>query len=461
MLPQGVFGLELVSRAKQIDVQVNRITVKNFRNYKSATLDFSPRRNILIGENAQGKTNLLEAIELISVGRSDRAGSDRELIAVGEVETLIELTFEAKSMQGMSETVALVISQGERLSRKVKVNGLTQSGQGRSTGRFLSRLTTVSFKTQDLNLVRGGPKFRRDWLDQLALKLKPSHNDLLSKYEKVVMQRNRLLRNFFEKGRLSVSDQDEIKVWDKQLAYYGALVIKSRVDALESAIPEAENYQASISGQREKLSCHYLFRQKEVDGDFQSADTLQESQDRPGGPVEPDGLAGGEVRTTALAADKSLGTDEIFAMETKDLALIIIKNLRDRRAEEIARRQTLTGPHRDDVSFVLNGLPATSYASQGQQRSLVLALKLAELKLVSQVLEEPPLLLLDDVLAELDLLRQGTLMQMVSENMQTLITTTHLTSFRPEWLTGAQIVEVVGGQLRPACEKPLPTSQIT
>ncbi len=130
--------------------------------------------------------------------------------------------------------------------------------------------------------------------------------------------------------------------------------------------------------------------------------------------------------------------------------MIIIKNLRLRRGEEIARRQTLTGPHRDDVSFILNDLAATAYASQGQQRSLVLALKLAELKLVSQVLEEAPLLLLDDVLAELDLHRQAMLMQMVSEDMQTLITTTHLSGFRPEWLSGAQIVEVTAGKLVPA-----------
>ena len=411
-------------------MQVKKITVRNFRNYQAATLDFSPRRNILIGENAQGKTNLLEAIEIISSGRSDRATSDRELIAAGQSETMIELVYEARSMQGLSETVNLVISQGERLSRKVRVNGLPQSAQNRPSGRALCRLTTVSFKAQDLSLLRDGPKYRRDWLDLLALKLKPAHNDLLTKYEKVVAQRNRLLKTFFEKGSLAVSDQDELKVWDKQLSYYGALVIKSRVDALESAIPEAETFHAGISGLREKLRCNYIFRQKEIDQ---------------GGSAEGDENADNEGQ----AADKSIGTAEIFAMEAKELALIIMKNLRLRRAEEIARRQTLTGPHRDDVSFDLNQMAATAYASQGQQRSLVLALKLAELKLVSQVLDEPPLLLLDDVLAELDLLRQGSLMQMVSEEMQTLITTTHLSGFRPEWLAGAQIVEVSGGTLRP------------
>jgi DNA replication and repair protein RecF len=408
-------------------VQVTRVTVKNFRNYQDATFELAAGRNILIGENAQGKTNLLEAIELISTGRSDRAASDRELIALNQTEAMVEVEYKAQMMQGLSETVSLFISQKERLSRRVKVNGLSQSAAARASGKRLSRLTTVSFKAQDLNLLRGGPKFRRDWLDELALKIKPGHFDLLSRYDKIVAQRNRLLKNFFEKGSLSASDQEELKVWDKQLSYYGALVIKSRVEALISAMPESENYHAEISGKREKLDCNYIFRQNAQNHGDQSS---------------------GEDEGEAAALDKSeLGVHEIYAMELKDLALTIMRNLRERRAEEIARRQTLTGPHRDDVSFTLNGLVATSYASQGQQRSLVLALKLAELKLVAEVLEEPPLLLLDDVMAELDLLRQGMLMQMVSEDMQTLITTTHLSGFKDEWLLGAQIVEVRNGKL--------------
>ncbi len=124
-----------------------------------------------------------------------------------------------------------------------------------------------------------------------------------------------------------------------------------------------------------------------------------------------------------------------------------MQQLRLQRSEEIARKQTLSGPHRDDVSFSLNDFGATAYASQGQQRSLVLSCKLAELKLVTERLEEPPLLLLDDVLAELDLSRQGMLMQLVDADMQTLITTTHLDGFRSEWLEGARVVKIQHGQI--------------
>jgi DNA replication and repair protein RecF len=134
-------------------------------------------------------------------------------------------------------------------------------------------------------------------------------------------------------------------------------------------------------------------------------------------------------------------------MAERELEQIILSQLKKRRSEEIARKQTVCGPHRDDVSFALNDFAATAYASQGQQRSLVLALKLAELKLVTARLEEPPLLLLDDVLAELDLGRQGMLMQLVNSEMQTLITTTHLDGFRSEWLDGAKVVTVKAGEI--------------
>jgi len=395
-------------------MRVSRVTVKNFRNYKDASLDLSDGRNILIGENAQGKTNLLEAIELIACGRSDRATNDRELILRGQSQALIEVSY---CSAGYSETASLILTMGERMSRKAKINGVSQP----AGKKFAARLTTVSFKASDLNLLRGGPKFRRDWLDQLVFKLKNSHYEITARYDKVVQQRNRLLKTFFEKGRLTVSDLDELRVWDRQLAQYGSQIVKHRVHVLSLALPLAEEYQSKISGSREKLSAQYMFKQIELDSESQS---------------EP-----GEFQETTI------GISELLPMSLEEVAQIILAQLRSRRADEIARRQSLSGPHRDDISFALNDFVASTYASQGQQRSLVLALKLAELKLVSDRLEEPPLLLLDDVLAELDLGRQGMLMQMVERGMQTLITTTHLDGFRPEWLNGAKVVDVKAGQI--------------
>ncbi|MFA6212947.1 MAG: DNA replication/repair protein RecF [Candidatus Obscuribacterales bacterium] len=388
-------------------MRVSRVHVRNFRNYKNAALDLSEGRNVLIGENAQGKTNLLEAIELIASGRSDRAGNDRELVYRGENQALVEVSYHSA---GYSETASLLLTAGERMSRKAKINGVIQSAS-----RRFARLTTVSFKVSDLDLLRGGPKYRRDWLDQLVCKLKASHFELTSRYDKIVQQRNRLLKTFFEKdGRLTVSDYDELKVWDKQLAQYGSQIIKQRVHVLGLLLPLAEVHQSEISGSREILTAQYLFKNDESQADHEA-----------------------EV----------IGLVQLSQMTERELEQIISGQLKKRRAEEIARKQTVCGPHRDDVSFSLNGFAATAYASQGQQRSLVLALKLGELKLVTERLEEPPLLLLDDVLAELDLGRQGILMQLVNSEMQTLITTTHLDGFRAEWLEGAKIVTVRAGEI--------------
>ncbi|MBK9279839.1 MAG: DNA replication/repair protein RecF [Candidatus Obscuribacter sp.] len=388
---------------------VSRLTVKNFRNYQDASLSLHPVRNLLIGDNAQGKTNLLEAIELLCNIKSGRAASDRDLILAGAESTLIEITYVC---QGIEETVSLILSLKPRLSRVLKVNGMKVS---RAELGGLSRLTAVSFSTRDLALVRGGPKERRDWLDQVLVKLRPGFAEVVSQYEKIVQQRNKLLRLCFERGQ--APDEEEIKVWDIQLARVGARLVKARAAVLEKLLPQAEANLTRVSGLKERLSAVYLFRVRQRD-------------------VEEDG-----------EADANLRLAELLAMKEEDLAKRIYLNLKDRRAEEVVRKQTLTGPHRDDVVFAINDFAAHAFASQGQQRSLVLALKLAELKLVEEALSEPPLLLLDDVLAELDLSRQGMLMELVKDDMQTLITTTHLDGFRPEWLVGAQITRVEAGVL--------------
>lgn len=389
-------------------MQVKKLTVRNFRNYKDSVLELDPVRNLLIGENAQGKTNLLEAIEILSNVRHTRAGSDRELILRGESETLIEVQYLA---QGIEESASLILRLNPRLSRTIKLNGVKQTRA--EMGGRLSRLTAVSFSSQDLTLLRGGPKERRDWLDDVVLKLRPGLYELPGKYEKIVAQRNRLLKTIFEGNRPHNSYDEELRVWDVQLCRFGARLIKSRVEVLNVLLPQAEENLRRVSGLKEKLSATYDFREE-----------FQEGEE-------------GE-RLPLLS---------ILNMENEDLAKRMYLSLKARRAEEIARRQTLTGPHRDDITFAINDFSATAFASQGQQRSLVLSLKLAELKLVEDALSEPPLLLLDDVLAELDLSRQGMLMDLVKKDMQTLITTTHLDGFRPEWLTGARITRVSEGSL--------------
>jgi DNA replication and repair protein RecF len=217
-----------------------------------------------------------------------------------------------------------------------------------------------------------------------------------------------------------------MKVWDIQLARFGAAIIRQRIDLLGELLPAAEKYQQHISGQRESLNVEYKLSAQEKS----SPDELDDSQEEEGQMTVP--------------------LDQMRQPDEQVLVQSLLRILREKRGEEIARKQTVVGPHRDDIELTLNGRSAVDFASQGQQRSLVLALKLAELERVSQMLTEPPVLLLDDVLAELDLGRQGLLMSLVGETMQTLITTTHVDGFRPEWLAGAQFLHVQNGTVVPS-----------
>lgn len=403
-------------------MRVNQVKLANFRNYAGAEMALCAGRNIVIGENAQGKTNFLEAIELLSLGKSSRSNNDVDLIRKGEHQCLVEVAFMAR---GVEENVAVALSLASgKLEKKAKVNGLTVQGR---TSAWRGRLVTVRFASSDLNLLRGGPKFRREWIDTLAAALRPIYADTLSKFQKTVTQRNRLLKTLFERGKVSVSDQDQLKVWDQQVAAYGASILCQRWRNLDEILPLARVYQERISAARENLSIQY---------DFSS---LSQSA------KDDDVSAETQSREDPLLSDR---ISDLVKVEEKEVAATIMRALKQRRYEEIARKQTLTGPHRDDLTFSLNDQSAEDFGSQGQQRSVVLALKLAELELVSKFLCEPPVLLLDDVLAELDLNRQGALMSCLPGDLQTLITTTHLDGFRPEWLTNANFLSVQDGEIQ-------------
>ncbi|MBX9877093.1 MAG: DNA replication/repair protein RecF [Candidatus Obscuribacterales bacterium] len=380
-------------------MQVKEVTLNNYRNYKQVEVQLAPGKNILIGDNAQGKSNFLEAIEVSSRGKSARTSDDFELIAWKKSPMQLKVVFERG---GYDEEIAISLNRPDtasRLEKRVTINGVKPP----STKALFGKLVSVTFSTQDLSMLRDGPKFRRDWIDTILFSLTPSYQDTLSNYQKVVTQRNRLLKTIFEKGRVTVSDQDQLIVWDKQLAHYGSTIIRSRIKLLKELLPLAEKYQSHLSKESELLTADYL--------------------------------------STAASFDES------SEAEIADTLMTILKKC---RAEEIARKQTVVGPHRDDITFNLNGASALAFASQGQQRSLVLSLKLAELDLIKNKLNESPVLLLDDVLAELDVDRQGLLMSALNGDMQTIITTTHLSKFEPEWLNEANIFSVTAGQVEKA-----------
>lgn len=422
-------------------MQVKHLRLKNFRNYKESFVEFQAGKNIVIGENAQGKTNLLEAVELAGSGKSSRASEERELMGWGESKAQIEIEFSVPAWQD-SQSISLEwqLKEGSsnsrfdnaaaspssakkwRCQKLIKVNGLVQS----SIKGLLGHLLTVSFASSDLKILRGGPKYRRDWLDSISLRLQPAFHDVLSAYAKSLAQRNRLLKTLAEKGRLAVADQDELLVWDKQLAKYGTLIIKQRLKLLGQVLPLAEEKQSMLSGQKEKLSIDYAFKARQENQD--SFDDDDESESYP----------------------ECKSMEELESVSREELAVFLLKLMKERRYIELRRRQSLIGPHRDNLIFKLNGADAVAFASQGQQRSIVLSLKLAELKKIQDDLGQTPILLLDDVLAELDEKRAALLLAGVTEGMQTILSTTHLSGIGASWLENARIMTVHQGELLPS-----------
>ncbi len=382
---------------------LRHLHLRQFRNYRDQEVKFDAAKTILVGDNAQGKSNLLESVELLSTLKSHRAIRDRDLILDGKPAGQIQGSLERQL--GNIDLTLTLRSQGRRT---VVVNGETL----RRHLDFLSILNVVQFSSLDLDLVRGRPEVRRQWLDRLLVQLEPVYAHILQQYNQILRQRNALLKKIRQQkiaaeslGSLYSIPTQELALWDAQLATTGARVIRRRQRVLQRLAPLASEWHRAISGSIEVLQMEYL------------ANVTVDSKEL----IIQDSLEG--VRQTFL------------------------EKIKTRAIAEQYQGTTVVGPHRDDVTFTINDTPARQYGSQGQQRTLVLALKLAELELIEQVVHEPPLLLLDDVLAELDLHRQNQLLEAITNRFQTLITTTHLGCFDGQWLQDTQILSVQSGKI--------------
>jgi DNA replication and repair protein RecF len=365
------------------------LQLRYFRNYKEQLIEFSAPKTILVGNNAQGKSNLLEAVELLATLRSHRMARDKELVRDGEPIAQIKATLKREA--GISDLTLTIRRNGRRT---VNLNG---ENLRRQTD-FLGVLNAVEFSSLDLDLVRGGPEGRRHWLDTLLVQLEPIYAYILQQYNIVLRQRNAFLKSHVEILN-SASVQTELSIWDAQLVANGTRVIRRRDRAIQRLAPIASAWHASISGSTEVLQIKY-------------ASNVPLEQNNP-----------------------------------EQVQQAFLERIQQRSVAELHQATTLVGPHRDEVELVINQTPARQYGSQGQQRTLVLALKLAELQLIEEVVGEPPLLLLDDVLAELDPSRQNQLLDAIQDRFQTLITTTHLGSFDSQWLNSSQILSVNAGEI--------------
>ncbi|MDY6785312.1 MAG: DNA replication/repair protein RecF [Cyanobacteriota bacterium] len=369
---------------------LKNLYLQSFRNYLNQQVEFDARKTIVVGNNAQGKSNLLEAVELLATLKSHRSSRDRDFVGEDAPQGHIRAT--VARAYGEAELALTLRKQGRRT---VFLNRETLRRQV----DFLGILNAVQFSSLDLDLVRGSPECRRTWLDGLLVQLEPVYAYILQQYNQVLRQRNSLLKKIRDTDS-SIEDMEvQLALWDAQLAAHGSRVTRRRSRVLQRLAPLAQHWHASISGETEVLAITYLPNVPRSDDDPQQ---VQQS---------------------------------------------FLEKIQQRRIAEQQLGTSVVGPHRDEVELSINQTPARFYGSQGQQRTLVLALKLAELKLIEDVVGEPPLLLLDDVLAELDLNRQNQLLDAIQDRFQTLITTTYIGSFDAHWLKNSQILSVEAGQI--------------
>ena len=358
-------------------MKIERMGIDAYRNLEHLVLDFDDV-NVIYGENAQGKTNLIEAVYLFTGAKSFRGARDSELVQFGKEQAQLQIHFVSGNRP---QTAMLQIKK----RRSATLNGIAKT----SAAALGEEIKAVVFSPAHLTMIKDGPAERRKFLDLALCQIRTGYKKLLSDYNRSLAQRNMLLRDVAA-GKMSA---DTLFIWDGNLARAGAKIIYQRrayVAALEEPL---SRIHTGLSGGREQIGA-------QLQGAFDYGD---------------------------LAVEE---------LERRLLSL-----LESARSEDIYHRATTVGPHRDDLDITLNGISARKYGSQGQQRSCVLALKLAEATVVGELFGEHPVLLLDDVLSELDDERQTYLLTRMGEH-QTIVTTCDTAAFAR---TNGKIVMVKGG----------------
>lgn len=338
---------------------LENLQLRHFRNYDQLDIDFHKGLNIFLGENAQGKTNILESIYFLALTRSHRTRTDKDLMQFQKKELVIQGLLHRES-----GNIPLDIHLTEK-GRVTKVNHLKQA----KLSNYIGHMNVVLFSPEDLQLIKGAPALRRKFIDVELGQIKPLYLSDLSNYNHVLKQRNTYLKT------TEKVDETFLSVLDQQLADYGSRVIMHRIEFIKKIQVFGNHKVQEISGKKENLTIEYL-----------SSITLTESV---------------------------------------NLVDRFLTELEKSRKRDLFKKNTGVGPHRDDVAFFINGMNA-HYGSQGQHRSLVLSLKLAEIELMKEVTREYPILLLDDVMSELDNNRQMKLLETITDTIQTFITTTSL-----------------------------------
>ncbi len=346
-------------------MQARRLTLTNFRNYREQTLEFGEGINILFGDNAQGKTNILEAIYLFSMGKASRAHRDSELIFHGQEQASLTLDF----FDGERElTAAIQLFKNRR--KQICLNEVPIRKNSELVGRF----RVVYFGPEYLSLVKDGPKLRRKNLDILISQLRPRYFSALSDAKKLIESKNALFK--MDKPNLAM-----LEILNEKLSGVAAELIAYRTDYIQKIGRYTAALQKEISGGKEDLELKYL---------------------------------------------SCIGDTE--GLKLPQIKEKLLQKLTDSQKRELDTRESLIGPHREDISYLINGQDAKLFASQGQQKTIVLCQKLSEVALIQEETGDLPVLLLDDIMSELDKKRQSFILNHIRD-MQILITCTDVDGF--------------------------------
>ncbi|MBR5090874.1 MAG: DNA replication/repair protein RecF [Ruminiclostridium sp.] len=369
---------------------VRSLSVRNFRNIASADFTFDPKVNIFTGNNAQGKTNLCEAIS-VCFGKSFRNPKPSELLPFGsgDDETVIEMCFVFDNMNGKENTIQYSQKRG---SVKLKFNGIEM----KDAEKLYGALRYVLFIPEDLYIVKGEPAARRDYIDFVSNMINRVHNFKLYEYNKALKQKNNILMN------MSAYDPNMgmmLESWNETIARLGVNVMCGRIKYFERLAALSDEYYDLINGGNEKLTMKY---------------------------------------------DSTVMGEETFSAEDFELMYDrYMTRLRETAERELRMKYTVVGAHRDDILFCINNMPAKDYASQGQIRSIAVAMKLAEAQMIKDKSDDVPVIILDDVLSELDAFRRGFIINHI-DNFQVFITSCNLSD--TDKFGSGKIWDVNGGK---------------
>ncbi len=406
---------------------LSRLHLEHFRNYKELDLCFSAPVTLVQGRNGQGKTNLLEAVYYLATSKSRHARTEREAVdraAAAEPIPYARIRGEVVR-RGESTTLEILFTlrgDGLNYTKQIRVNGAPKRSMD-----LIGHLRAVLFLPEDLTLIAGSPSERRRYVDIALCQIDRSYCQTLSRYQKVVTQRNSLLKQLQERERAeSHSAAAQLSFWDDQLIELGTQVLARRHTYLAQLAPIARRIQAELSQEQEQLALLYL-------------------------PSFNSGLYS-DADYQRLREGEEIGAVEIVGLEVEAATIgrRFRERLESRRGVELKAGSSLYGPHRDELVFLVNGWNLRTYGSRGQQRTGALALKLAELQTMAEATGEKPVLLLDDVMSELDAQRRAALLKALADVRQGIVTTTNWAQFSREFQQGAQLLQIEAGVATPS-----------